>query len=176
VYSNFGYGLLGLVVERVDGRGYTEYVQQEIFGGTHDDVFLARSLPGDRDPREPWYSDPFRTCSAFVIATCEQVAYADGGYFFEGFDSYGGLVASAPAVLQFMRNYRLQGTARPANDPGYNGWFFGSINGTHTLARQRTDGTAFVVLFNQRYDSSGLSYHAIREVIDAVVDQIDGWP
>ena len=32
VYSNFGYCLLGRVIERVTGRPYGEYVQNEIFG------------------------------------------------------------------------------------------------------------------------------------------------
>ncbi|MBN3526335.1 serine hydrolase domain-containing protein [Paenibacillus apiarius] len=34
-YSNFGYALLGLIVERVSGRTYEEFIQQELFLSLH---------------------------------------------------------------------------------------------------------------------------------------------
>ena len=61
VYSNFGYCLLGRVIERVTGRAYTAYVQDRVLAPVGvTGVRLGCTLPADRDPREPWYSDPHR--------------------------------------------------------------------------------------------------------------------
>lgn len=50
-YSNLGYSILGLVVEKVSGMGYEEYCQKNILEplGIYDMV-LAKNLPEDKAP------------------------------------------------------------------------------------------------------------------------------
>lgn len=176
VYNNFGYSLLGLVIEKVTSQSYTRFVQETLFGESmRGEVILARTLPQDRSPREPWYSDPYLGCSVFVISTCQSVPWTDGGLYFEGFHSYGGLVASAPGVLDFLNRYWLSGHPRAAGQTGH-WWFNGSMNGTYTYAIQRADGTNIVILLNQRTDSSGLPYEEIRSRLEQVAGKIAEWP
>ncbi len=177
VYSNFGYSLLGLVVERLSGQTYTAYVQRSLFpAGARGDVILARTLPEHRDPREPWYADSRTGCSVFVINACVVSRATDGGIsYFESYHSYGGLVASAPAVLTFLDAFWLHGGQRPSGATGGSLAYFGSMQGTFTLARQRPDGMNIVALFNQNEDPSGADYADILTALDQVADRVV-WP
>ena len=59
---------------------------------------------------------------------------------------------------------------------GRNTWHFGSMPGSYCeLVRQR-GGLNWCVLFNQRDDSSGLSYIDIDGIIDAAADVVTNWP
>jgi N-acyl-D-amino-acid deacylase len=133
-YSNFGYCVLGRVLEKVAAKPYMEVLQQEIFdplGVT--DIKPARSAAKDRDPREVWYPVPDNEFSVDVM------------------DSHGGLIASAPALCQFLAHYWISG------EPRRRGGRFeytssGSFPGTTALAYQRADGIDVVVLLNNRRD------------------------
>ncbi len=76
-YSNFGYCVLGRVIEKAAGKPYFNYVRDEILqpiGIT--DIKLAHDAVKNRDPEEAYYP-------AEVLV--------------EVMDSHGGLIASAPA-------------------------------------------------------------------------------
>src|SRR5207245_9407027 len=64
VYSNFGYSLLGRVIEKASGKPYVNYIQQDLLrnaGLTNSlgftNVMASRSRPGDLAPWEIWYAD-----------------------------------------------------------------------------------------------------------------------
>ena len=164
-YCNFGFSLLGLVIEKASGMSYVDYVRQHIFEpGAASSVIAGRTLPADRDAREPFYSHPTTGCLVFTISTCTSVPYPDGAMHMEAFDSFGGLVASAPAIASFLEEFWISG--QPRTGTGLTYYFFGSLPGTYTLARQRGDGVNYVVLFNQRTDVSGLAYDVIMDALD----------
>jgi len=58
VYSNFGYALLGLVVEKASGRSYESYVIEQILNplGIYD-MHLGKSLPEERNQNELHYNE-----------------------------------------------------------------------------------------------------------------------
>lgn len=171
-YSNFGYLVLGLVVEKVTGERFVDYVRQNMFAPSlAAEVIEGRSLRPDRDAREPFYADPYKGCSVFAVDACVLVPWPDGGWYIEAFDSCGGLVASAPAIASFLERFWITGQPR---EPGSSASFvfYGSLDGTFTLTRQRSDGSSFVALFNQRTDPSGLRYEDIAQILDAVADRV----
>lgn len=173
-YSNFGYSLLGLVIEHVSGESYFTYLHQAILDPIGaSDVHLAESVVTAQSVREPYYSDPGTNCSVFTIATCTTVPEAYGGFYVEAFDAFGGLDASAPTLLTFLQHYFIDG---PAVQPGYvwNAYFYGSLPGTSTMVRQLPDGSDIVTLFDQRTDPSGLSYD--QAPIFDPVDSAITWP
>lgn len=174
-YSNFGYMLLGLVIEKVSGEPYLQYVQQNVFNplGIHD-ILDAHTLPNSRNPREPWYSDPNTCPDVFLPPQFPSVACPDGGWDIENMESHGGLIGSGPAMAHFMQAYWLTGDPR---SPGQSeDWlFYGSLDGTFTMARWRTDNVNIVALFNQRADASKLSYDTISGVMDNVTNKISQW-
>jgi CubicO group peptidase (beta-lactamase class C family) len=171
-YSNFGYMLLGLIVEKVTGDRLIDYVREYLFpSAMAAEVTEAHTLRNERDTREPFYSDPYKGCSVFVMDACALVPWPDGGWHIESFGGAGGLAASAPAMAAFLGSYWINGQPRT---PGPNATFtfFGSLDGTFTMTRQRDDGTNLVALFNQRTDPSGLSYNEIEQVLDAAANRV----
>lgn len=104
-YSNFGYSVLGRVIERAAGTSYEDYVRQEILaplGITR--MRIGRSRPADRPPEEVSYYDaPGRTRVRSVFpGDDELVPWPDGGFYLEAMDSMGGWTASAIDLVRFM--------------------------------------------------------------------------
>jgi CubicO group peptidase (beta-lactamase class C family) len=129
--SNFGYCVLGRLIEKASKKSYGNYIVDDIIRPLGvDEVRLARSFPGQR---EVWY--PVK--DAVVEIT----------------DSYGGLVASAPALCKFLDAYWANGNPRRAGQEHQ--WaFVGNFEGTTAFIRQRLDGCNIAVLFNGRRQSS----------------------
>jgi N-acyl-D-amino-acid deacylase len=175
VYSNFGYSVLGRVIEKVSGQSYLDFVRREVLAPAGiTSVTLGRTLPADRDPREPFYSDPARGPNVLAPARKEMVPAPDGTFHLEALDAHGGLIGSASDLVRFLNVYQLDGQpvmAKPAP-----GCYFGSLPGTFTLLIQRADGVKIAALFNQRIDPSGRDYQAIRAHLDKAADSIQNWP
>jgi CubicO group peptidase (beta-lactamase class C family) len=134
LYSNFGYCVLGRVIERASGMRYVDYVRGVLLGPIGiEDVFLAQN--GLRAPREVEYPED---ASRFNTETG---------------DSAGGLIASAPALVRFLERYWLGGAPRRPGERG--SWtFFGSLPGTSAMARQLPSGANYAVLMNARREAS----------------------
>ena len=159
-YSNIGYLVLGLIVEKVSGQDYMSFVRQNIFsplGVPPEDVIPGRTFPRDRSPREPWYDGPTGARNVFDPSG-PRVPWPDGGWHHEAKVGHGGLVASTRALLAFLDEYVAWGddTGRPRRKPEGAGWYTyhtGSLSGTNALAYQRGNGINYVILFNRRSGS-----------------------
>ena len=104
-YSNFGYALLGRVVERASGMEYEEYVRSAILaplGITR--MRIGHSRPADRPPEEVRYYDAPGSLPVRSVFPGEEelVAWPDGGFHVEALDSAGGWTASAIDLVRFM--------------------------------------------------------------------------
>jgi CubicO group peptidase (beta-lactamase class C family) len=184
VYSNFGYDVLGRVVEKASGKTYINYLAQNLlgpFGITN--IIQARSRPRDLAPLEIWYQDsPYLYQSAVDYPTNLLARFADGGGYYESYDSFGGLSASAPALCRFMQNYWLAGDQRFAGT--FYGWtyiFYGSLPGTTTVIHQdvsqtptSTNALEFAALFNERIGNND-NDEAHTAVVNAA-NTITSWP
>ncbi len=104
VYSNFGYAVLGRVVERVTGRDYEAYVREAILrpaGATG--MELGQAFPTDRPADEVSYYHPPPPGLVPAIPPGEgQVPLPDGGFDLSVMDAHGGWIASAPDLLRFL--------------------------------------------------------------------------
>jgi CubicO group peptidase (beta-lactamase class C family) len=130
VYSNFGYCVLGRVIEKASGKTYEQYVTEEILrpaGATT--VRISRDRAADRDGREVWYP------------------VSDGEFSTEVMDAHGGLAASAGDLCRFMHAYWISGEPREAGQK-QNWLFFGSLPGTSAMAMQRPSGVDIAVLLS----------------------------
>lgn len=172
-YSNFGYCLLGRVIEKASGKSYGDYVREQVMAPIGvKNVFVGRSLPGDRHPGEPVYLHPGLVRNVFDPAG-EKVRDPDGGFCLEAMDAHGGLIMSAPDLVRFLEKHWIDGQPRKAGESkGFS--FFGSLPGTWTMALQRADGVNIAALFNQRTDPSGLGYEPIRDVMNRAADKAFG--
>jgi N-acyl-D-amino-acid deacylase len=102
VYSNFGYCLLGRVVEKVSGQGYEEYVRKEVLAplGIRR-MRLGKTLLEDRAEGEVRYYDEGQ--GRFVMGPdlgkpCPQPY---GAWRLESLDAHGGWLASAEDLVRF---------------------------------------------------------------------------
>lgn len=130
VYSNFGYCVLGRVLEQALHKTYFECIQDTVCRPLGiKDVKLGHTI--ERDPREVSYPVSPEAFSLDIM------------------DAHGGLIASAPALCRLLDYYWINGEPRMPSEWG-NWTFFGSLPGTTALVRQRRDGYNYAVLLNGR--------------------------
>lgn len=105
-YSNFGYCLLGRIIEQVSGMSYEQYVQQVICRPLKIRSFeLGETL--QRAKRETRYHTRADKLVAGVVPGVldQQVPWPYGGWCLENMDSHGGWIASAADLVRFADAY-----------------------------------------------------------------------
>jgi N-acyl-D-amino-acid deacylase len=101
VYSNFGYAVLGRVIEKVTGQPYADYVKSTVLapmGITR--MRIGASLLAGRADGEVKYYDPGTTTSVFPGGGT--VPWPYGGFYLEAMDSHGAWIASTMDLLRFL--------------------------------------------------------------------------
>src|SRR5262245_7754231 len=104
-YSNFGYSVLGRIIEKVTARPYETYVQAEVLGPRG--ITRARiggSLENQRVDGEVRYYDVQNGKGTAIVgpgAGEKEVAISYGTWRQETLDAHGGWIASAPDLAKF---------------------------------------------------------------------------
>jgi CubicO group peptidase (beta-lactamase class C family) len=202
-YSNYGYLLLGRIIEKITGLSYATYVQQKVL----TPLSITRPRLGKTLTKAsvevPYYSQ--YTGKTVFDASGKTVPGPYGAFNLENMDAHGGWLASAVDLTRFAKIYDattsvLNGTsvARAFAQPetgiqsggwyygcgwqvrpvtgGRNTWHTGSLPGTSTLLVRRFDGLTWAALFDQRDDPSGLSYGDIDPLLHKAADAVTTWP
>lgn len=137
-YCNFGFDTLRHVITKVTGRSYIEYFQRELFRPNVVREFKAHDIPRKKgDPPLVWNAES------------------------------GGLSASAPALLTFMRSYWLTGEPRNSGNPLW--IMYGSLDGSTAIMVWRPDGIDVVALFNGR---GNVTHDEISRDLQAVIERL----
>jgi CubicO group peptidase (beta-lactamase class C family) len=150
-YSNYGYMVLGEVLQSYAPGGYFNFVHNRIFGPLWvpaTEFALARTFPADRHQREPLYIASNDSAPNVFDNTppIENVPTPDGGFAIEQMMAHGGTIASAQAMLHFANAYHLwyasDQVGRPITtaSPMGGGGHSGRLDGTETLLQPRADG------------------------------------
>ena len=194
-YSNYGYCLLGRVIERKTGLSYEEFIKRIILsplGITR--MQIGHSNLEDQAPGEVTYE-----------AEKESVY---GAFNLENMDSHGGWIASAPELARFAASFDKPDTspilsaasiettfslpamiARENYKPGEyyyacgwevrdygnarrNTWHTGSLPGCYTFMARWSNGVNCVVLFNSRGDG----FEKIDPILSKTARSISNWP
>ncbi|KFN42056.1 serine hydrolase [Arenimonas metalli] len=147
-YSNFGYCLLGRVIEARSGKSYEAYVRDTLLtpAGAGDIVIGGDKL-ADRKPDEVVY-------------------YGSGAYSSvkpQRFDSHGGWIARPIDLLRFMRH--TDGILAPY-------YHNGAMSGTLATYDQRAGGFGLVAVSNTR----GGSPDDMKAMMDSIADEVSNWP
>jgi N-acyl-D-amino-acid deacylase len=172
-YSNFGYCVLGRIIEKKSGRSYIEELKQRVGQPLGmNSLALGHTLVEARNPLEPMYFSYDGAAENVFDPKGNKVAWPDGGFHLEAMDAHGALIASAPDLAKFSRAYLVDGTLRvgaATSNP-----HTGSLAGTFSFMAWRNNDVQLVVLFNQR--GSGSDQQAIMNQIYRVADGITNWP
>ncbi len=122
VYSNFGYCVLGRIIERVSGKPYEEYVQEAVLkpAGIRD-MRIGGTRLRELARREVRYYHqfnqtelPYKTESVFPGEG--EVPWAYGGYYLRATDAHGGWIGSAADIARLAASIDGQ-VGRPLLSP-----------------------------------------------------------
>ncbi|MEV4253482.1 serine hydrolase domain-containing protein [Spirillospora sp. NPDC049652] len=202
-YSNYGYMLLGRIIEKVSGQSYASYVQAKVLGPRGiKRMKLAHGLTKAAG-EVPYYSS-YKGRTVYDNSG-RQVAFPYGGFNIENMDAHGGWLSSAVDLTRFARIYDggtsvlnaasiSRAFAKPETGINSNGWYYGagwmvrpvtggrntwhdgSLAGTSTLLVRRFDGLTWAVLFDQRQEGTQPSYGDIDGALHKAANAVRTWP
>lgn len=109
-YSNFGYSLLGRVIEAVSGQTYSAYVEQNILKQTGMVTTQpGRTLQNQRASTEATYHMRHGETAPSIFASINrrrEVPRPYGAWAIEPMDSHGGWISSAADLVRFGNAFR----------------------------------------------------------------------
>lgn len=202
-YSNFGYCVLGRVIEKITGESYENYMRGTIFvpmGIT--EIQLGRNLEADILPNEVTYYDyPGAPMANSVYDNSTQVTWPYAGFNIEYMDAHGGWVSSAEDLCKFLVSVDRFNTKpdilttatidtmiKPSStDPYYacgfsvnafnNWWHNGSLPGTSTeFVRAGNLQLNWAILLNTRPANSGSLMTDVDNLVWNCLPLISTWP
>jgi N-acyl-D-amino-acid deacylase len=102
-YSNFGYCVLGRVIEKVTSTTYEDYVKRNVLDPIGiTDMRIGGSLKSKRAKNEVcYYTTNNRTTRNVVLDSPATVPEQYGGFCLEAMDAHGGWLASAVDLARF---------------------------------------------------------------------------
>jgi N-acyl-D-amino-acid deacylase len=102
-YSNFGYSILGRIIEKLTGGPYEDFVRREVLLPVGAQLTRLGHTPyDDRLLGEVHYESGRPKTSSILAANLgEQVEWPYGGWCLELMDSHGGWVSTAPDLVRF---------------------------------------------------------------------------
>jgi len=102
-YSNFGYCLLGRIIEKITGLPYDSFVKEEILAPVGiTQMRIGATLDGRQaDGEVRYYMSTNGTTSSVFPSRVGQVAWPYGGFHLEAMDAHGGWIASAVDLARF---------------------------------------------------------------------------
>ena len=102
-YSNFGYCVLGRIIEKATGLSYEKFVQDQVLKPLGiESMRIGRTLDGQQAEGEARYYMPDNSKARSVFASRKSpVPWPHGGYCLEAMDAHGGWIGSAIDLARF---------------------------------------------------------------------------
>jgi len=192
-YSNFGYCVLGRVIEQVTGQAYDAYVKRAILAPCGiSDMNIAKNKESQAYPNEVMYYGQYSENPYSMNVT--------------RMDSHGGWIATASDLVQFLdhvagfgnqtpllkpetvRRMTTPSPAYPQNSPGRyargwmvrndgkgNWWHGGSLPGTTTIMVRTATGLCWAALTNTRTEPHDEMDSALDNLIWQMVRTVPSW-
>ena len=205
-YSNFGYMVLGRIIEHVTGEPYEDWMQANVMAPAGiTDMRIGHSRLAQRAPGEVHYYDPGTAESVFPGEGTVPFAY--GGFYLESMDSHGGWIASAIDLVKLATSVD-GGTVRPdlvdgasllqmlaappgvwagssyfyglgwlvRPDPG-NWWHNGSLPGTASFVARYASGITVAAIFNARAMVPNSQFESLIDpTLGQALGAVVSWP
>ncbi|GAA3507877.1 CubicO group peptidase (beta-lactamase class C family) [Streptosporangium album] len=205
VYSNYGYMLLGRIIEKVSGTTYESYIKQKLLapaGITR--MRLGRSLRAESPASEVNYTSKY-TNKSVVDDSGTVVPYPYGGFSMPNQDANGGWTASAVDLVKFAMVFDAAGPilnatsiaklfAKPeigvngngswygggwwvrTSGSGINTWHNGSMPGTFSFLARLSNGVSYCAVFNRREEEGSPDFDSIDPLLGQAAGAVTSWP
>lgn len=200
-YSNLGFSLLQLVIEKVTGQPYETYVKENVFYPLNIyDASLAFNFDSLRYPNEVrYYEIPEAEKVVSFDGTKSSILKSRGGDDIRTLGAAGGWVISSVSLLKLLlaidgndnfpdilsrssilRLVERDGDYQPlgwrAIYPNGKWWRSGSLPGTSALAVVRSDGFTYVFLTNTSPWPGAKFPYEIDRLMNRNIRMIEKWP
>lgn len=198
-YSNFGYMVLSLIIEKVTGRDYWDYVTDDVLHPAGCYRFRpATNYYADRNEDEVHYYGPDNEPVEEYNGSGRMVERVYGGSNVNGLVGGGGWCASAsdlarlvaatdkyPYVRNIISNESIDSlTAYAKDDKVSRGWSdinengrwkrTGTLSSTHTLIERFPDGECWVLLTNTGVFKGFKFARDMSEFVDVLRERYSG--
>lgn len=189
VYSNFGYMLLGRVIEKVAGTSYADFVRQHVLAP----VGITRMALGHSVTpavgEVPYVSAT--TVPSVMDDSRPLVPLPYGGYNLENMDAHGGWLSSGVDLVRYADRYFIatmtmmnRGVVPDSfTAPIAGSWTWehdGSLPGDNTALYGRSSGDSALmvaILFNARNEQGADTYIPdVENVLLPTIDGVSSWP
>ncbi|MBX9678856.1 MAG: beta-lactamase family protein [Gemmataceae bacterium] len=110
-YSNFGYCVLGRVIEHATGKEYEGYVRDEILKPLGI-MSMSIGTTSKSAKGETSYFDPKKRMGSSVFTPRTSVPLPYGAWHLEAMDAHGGWIASAPDLVRFAVEFNAPDKCR----------------------------------------------------------------
>jgi CubicO group peptidase (beta-lactamase class C family) len=186
-YSNIGYLALGLLLTERAPAGHMDYLHNQVLTPSMwvpaTEVVRAHTFDADNDPREPRYQSDLAAC--VFDGGCEDFPprEAYGGVDMEARIGQGGIAASALAMLNLARHYRISpGTGQriadaPLTDSESHN---GALPGVNTLLRHSTQGSSgdlcIFIAFSKDAGEGHYASDFFSQIENNLIVQDHPWP
>ena len=201
-YSNFGYAVLGEIIEEKSGMPYQDYVVMNLLKplGIHD-MHIGKSYYHEKYPNEVRYHSSAGTMTTYdKRGTGEIVPIYYGGNDMELLGPAGGWVASAPELVKFMTaidgfdeqpDILSSETIANMSNPniagkglfGWRGsdsygtwWRTGYLTGSSALIVRQNDGVNWVVMTNTSTYKHSRIHRYVSSMMFGAINNVQQWP
>lgn len=199
-YSNFGYCVLGKVIERISGMSYEDYIKAEILRPLGITTMrLAKNWAEDKAHNEVVYYDhAYNNMRLSLDGSGEQVPTPYGGFDIEALGAAGGWLATPVDLLKFLTaidgfkntpdiltNHSLLTMTSPEKGQPYGWrstsaegtwWRTGTLAGASAMMKRKANGISWVVITNTSNRRSGSFHNRINWLMDSQLEKITEWP
>lgn len=200
-YSNLGYSILGLVIEKVSGLPYEKYCRTGVLEplGIYD-MMLAKNLPSQKAPFEVTYYVPAGIgLNPSIYGTGEMVPACYGGNDIETLGGAGSWLSTAPDLMRlllaidgfdtnkdFLSSESIHFMTDTENSFAPVGWKTtiidgnwyrtGSFSGTFGMMKRQPNGISWVVLINSSSWKGPALHSYVDRMMTKAISQIYEWP
>ncbi len=200
-YSNFGYAVLGKVIEKITKMDYEQYVISEILNpiGIYDMQIGNSKLSGLRGNEVKYYANSKykRSYSSFDEGKIVPRQY--GGNNFDVLSAAGAWTASPAELLKLvvhidgldgkkdiLSDKTIKKMVNMENIHNPIGWVSatsngtwkrtGTLTGTSALLKRKENGITYAIFLNTSNDKGPDFTHELDKLMKRVVDGVNKWP
>jgi CubicO group peptidase (beta-lactamase class C family) len=200
-YSNFGYALLGLIIEKKTGSDYEEYVTSQILQPLGiNDMMIGKSKRKGLYQNEVRYYTQAKTKKGKKVNTTRTIVEPTSDNNIEAIGPAGGWICTAASLLKFVsaidgfdnrpdilskQTIDLMTQNTPSDiwamgwaytDRGNNWYRTGSFVGSSTIVVRQNNGITWTILMNTTPYANKYISREMFKMMSEVTSQVSHWP